>query len=251
MMSHHSTISLERPSTEREDEKTVPVTVLLVEDHEIVRKGLRSFLDACPQVAIVGEAGDASSAVKAVIRYRPDVVLIDLTLPLYPEEHPTIQAGIRAVRCLCRASPHSQVIVLTDSGREELIAMAIQGGALACLLKEGDAQTVLHAILAAGRGETTIHPHTARYLVTKAVAPSQHVGPRVRLTSCEIEILELAAKGHTHAKIACELAIAEHIVIAHLTDVLTRIASQYSSSHIKYQGENTECPSLRNGTLSQ
>lgn len=238
-MSHRNTI----PPVERSAGKeitTMPVTVLLVDDHDVVRKGLRSFLGACPQVTVVGEAGDAQSAVDAVTRHTPDVVVIEPLLPLRPGEPPTTEAGIRTIRRFWRTSPHSRVIVLTNSGREDLIAVAAEEGVLAYLLKEGNAKTVLYAILAAKRGEPTLHPQVARHLVSRATTFSRYAETRARLTAREIEVLQLVARGYTHTTIASELAIAEHTVNVHIIDVLAKTASQYRPSNIRYQGENAE-----------
>jgi len=121
-----------------------PTTVLLVDDHDVVRKGLRFFLSAQPHLRIVGEAGDARSAVDLVMEQVPDVVLMDLVLPLDPGLEPSDQGGIQATRRIRQVSPRSQVVVLTSYAQDELIFSAIKAGALSYLLKDADAATVLN-----------------------------------------------------------------------------------------------------------
>jgi NarL family two-component system response regulator LiaR len=125
----------------RGDEEGEPVTVLIVDDHDVVRKGLRFYLNAHPEIAIVGEAGDAQSAVEGVAEHVPDVVLMDLVLPLQPETEPVDEGGVQATRRVRLASPRTQVVVLTSFARDELIFAAIKAGALSYLLKDADAET--------------------------------------------------------------------------------------------------------------
>ena len=96
------------------------ITVFVVDDHDVVRKGLRYFLSVRPEIAIVGEAGDAESAVDGVAEHVPDVVLMDLVLPLRPGTDPVDQGGVQATRLIRQASPHTQVVVLTSFAHDEL-----------------------------------------------------------------------------------------------------------------------------------
>jgi NarL family two-component system response regulator LiaR len=199
------------------------LTVFVVDDHDVVRKGLRYFLSARPEIAIVGEAGDAQSAVEGVVEHVPDVVLMDLVLPLQPGTDPVDQGGVQATRLIRQISPHTQVVVLTSFAQDELIFSAIKAGALSYLLKDADAETVLHAIHAASQGEATLHPRIARRLMAEVTAPTQGRDPAADLTSREMEVLQLIAQGRTNAEIGAELVITERTVKAHVSNLLGKL----------------------------
>ncbi len=206
-------------SERRMDER---ITVFVVDDHDVVRKGLRFYLNAHPEIAIVGEAGDAESAVKGVLEQVPDVVLMDLVLPLGPDQEPVNQGGVQATRRIRDVSPHTQVIVLTSFEQDELIFSAIRAGALSYLLKDANADRVLEAIHAAGRGEAILHPRIARRLMAEVTAPSGD-DPAADLTARELEVLQHIAQGQSNAEIAAELVITERTVKAHVSNLLGKL----------------------------
>ena len=199
------------------------ITVFVVDDHDVVRKGLRFYLSAHPEIGIVGEAGDAQSGVEGVAEHVPDVVLMDLVLPLQPGREPTDQGGVQATRRIRQISPHTQVVVLTSFAQDELIFSAIKAGALSYLLKDADAETVLNAIHAASRGEATLHPRIAQRLMAEVTAPSQRGDPAAELTPREMEVLRLIAQGHPNAEIGAELVITERTVKAHVSNLLGKL----------------------------
>ena len=201
------------------------ITVFIVDDHDVVRKGLRFYLNARDDIAIVGEAGDAQSAVIGVTECVPDVVLMDLVLPLAPNGPSSEQGGVQATRQVRQNSPHSQVVVLTSYSQDELIFSAIKAGALSYLLKDTDAETVLHAIHAASRGEAILHPRIARRLMAEVVTPPQgrDRDPAADLTPREMEVLQLIAQGHSNAEIATKLFITERTVKAHVSNLLSKL----------------------------
>jgi NarL family two-component system response regulator LiaR len=200
-----------------------PIDVLIVDDHDVVRKGLRFYLDARPEVEIVGEAGDAQTAVETVKEQVPDVVLMDLVLPLQPGAEPSDEGGVQATRRIRQASPRTQVVVLTSFAQDELIFAAIKAGALSYLLKDADAETVLEAIDAAGRGEAILHPRIAQRLMAEVTAPKQTRDPGADLTAREMEVLKLIAQGLTNADIAEKLFITERTVKAHVSNLLGKL----------------------------
>lgn len=200
-----------------------PTTVFIVDDHDVVRKGLRYYLNARPDVEIVGEAGDAESAVAGAREHVPDVVLMDLVLPLKPGGAPSDQGGVQATRRVRAASPHTQVIVLTSFSQDELIFAAIKAGALSYLLKDADAETLLDAIHAAGRGEAVLHPRIARRLMMEVATPPKQRDPAAELTPREIEVLHLIAEGRANAEIAEALFITERTVKAHVSNLLSKL----------------------------
>jgi NarL family two-component system response regulator LiaR len=203
-----------------DDEQT---TVFVVDDHDVVRKGLRYYLSARPEVVIVGEAGDAQSAVEGVAEHVPDVVLMDLVLPLEPGDEPADSGGVQATRRIRQISPRTQIVVLTSFAQDELIFSAIKAGALSYLLKDANAETVLDAIRAASRGEATLHPRIARRLMAEVTAPARGRDPAADLTAREMEVLRLIAQGLSNAEIAAELVITERTVKAHVSNLLGKL----------------------------
>lgn len=199
------------------------ITVYLVDDHDVVRKGLRFYLTARPEIEIVGEAGDAATAVAGVAAEVPDVVLMDLVLPPRPGALPSDQGGIQATRQIRQASPHTQVVVLTSYAQDELIFAAIKAGALSYLLKDADASTVLDAIQAAGCGEVVLHPRIARRLMLEVSGPAKPRDPAAELTPRELEVLQLIAQGQSNAEIAAELFVTERTVKAHVSNLLSKL----------------------------
>jgi two-component system, NarL family, response regulator LiaR len=204
-------------------ENSERITIFIIDDHDVVRKGLRFYLSARPEIEIVGEAGDARTAVAGVAELVPDVVLMDLVLPLQPHAPPSDQGGVQATRQIRQVSPRSQVVVLTSYAQDELIFAAIKAGALSYLLKDADAATVLDAIQAAGRGEVVLHPRIARRLMAEVSAPAKSRDPAAELTPRELEVLQLIAQGRTNAEIAAELFITERTVKAHVSNLLGKL----------------------------
>ena len=199
------------------------ITVYIVDDHDVVRKGLRFYLSAHPDIAIVGEAGDAQSSIEGCAEHVPDVVLMDLVLPLKPGGQPSDQGGVQATRQIRQSSPHTQVVVLTSYAQDELLFSAIKAGALSYLLKDADAQTVLHAIRAASRGEASLHPRIARRLMSEVSASGSTSDPAAELTAREMEVLQLIAQGQSNAEIAAELVVTERTVKAHVSNLLSKL----------------------------
>jgi NarL family two-component system response regulator LiaR len=199
------------------------ITVFVVDDHDVVRKGLRFYLDARSEIEILGEAGDAQTAIEAVAEHVPDVVLMDLVLPLQPGMEPSDQGGVQATRQIRQISPRTQIVVLTSFAQDELIFAAIKAGALSYLLKDADAETVLEAIQGASQGEATLHPRIAQRLMAEVTAPTQGRDPAADLTAREMEALKLIAQGMSNAEIAAEMVITERTVKAHVSNVLDKL----------------------------
>ncbi|MCP4539083.1 MAG: response regulator transcription factor [Chloroflexi bacterium] len=205
------------------DSNAEHITVFMVDDHDVVLKGLRFYLSAHTEIALVGEARDAQSAVEGVTEHVPDVVLMDLVLPLQPGTEPTDQGGVQATRRIREISPYTQVVVLTSFAQDELILSAIKAGALSYLLKDADGATVLNAIHAASRGEAILHPRIAQRLVAEVFSPAQRRDPTAGLTEREMQVLHLIAQGRSNAEIATELFITERTVKAHVSNLLGKL----------------------------
>jgi NarL family two-component system response regulator LiaR len=195
-----------------------PIRVLLVDDHEVVREGLRAFLELQDGIEVVGEAGDGEQGLAQADRLRPDVILMDLVMPKLD--------GVGAMRELRRRTPASRVIVLTSFTDDDRLLPAIQAGAAGYLLKHVEPRELARAVRAAHAGEALLDPAVGARLVEEVTARAssgEHDGARERLTDREREVLELIAHGFSNKRIARELGVAEKTVKTHVGHVLAKL----------------------------
>ena len=190
------------------------IRVLIVDDHGVVREGLRAFLDLQDGLEVVGEAADGRQALAQAERLRPDVILMDLVMPHLD--------GVGAMRELRRRMPEIRVVALTSFLDEERLLPAIQAGAAGYLLKDAEPAEVVRAVRAAHEGQAIIAPAAAARLVD-AISQSAGPSPHDRLTAREREVLELIANGRSNKLIALELGISEKTVKAHVGRVLAKL----------------------------
>jgi DNA-binding NarL/FixJ family response regulator len=190
------------------------IRVLIVDDHAVVREGLRAFLELQEGIEVVGEAGDGDAAVGAAERLRPDVVLMDLVMPG--------KDGIAAMRVLRDRVPGARVIVLTSFFDEDKLLPAIRAGAAGYLLKNARPAELERAVRAAHVGEAVLDPAVAARLV-EALAAGGGVEPIDRLTPREREVLLLIGRGFPNKRIARELALSEKTVKTHVGHVLAKL----------------------------
>ncbi len=192
------------------------IRILIVDDHAVVREGLRAFLELQDGLEVVGEAADGESAVQQALALIPDVILMDLLMPQ--------RDGLDAMRELRHRLPDSRVIVLTSFLDEERVLPAIQAGAAGYLLKNVEPSELARAITAAHRGEAIIDPTAAARLVEALAHGASLPGPvEERLTRREREVLELIAGGRSNKRIALELGISEKTVKTHVGHVLAKL----------------------------
>ncbi|MEJ2706231.1 MAG: response regulator transcription factor [Anaerolineales bacterium] len=192
------------------------ITVLLVDDHKIVRHGVRAFLEAHEEFVVVGEAGSGLEAVKLSEKQIPDVVLMDLIMPEMD--------GVEATRQVKDISPRSNIIVLTSFHDDEHIFPAMEAGATSYILKDVDLDELAEAIRRAARGEVTLHPKVAeRILQELHGSRSEEVNPFTELTKREMEILKLIAHGRSNAEISEQLVISDHTVKGHVSNILSKL----------------------------
>jgi NarL family two-component system response regulator LiaR len=189
------------------------IRVLIVDDHAVVREGLRTFLDLQDGLEVVGEAGDGEEAVQLIRRLRPDVVLMDLVMPKLD--------GVEAMRQLRESSPETRVIVLTSFLDDERLLPAIRAGAAGYLLKDVQPQELAQAVRTAHAGKALIDPTVAARLVD-TLADGRDESTE-QLTPREREVLDLIARGFSNKRIALELGVAEKTVKTHVSHVLAKL----------------------------
>ena len=192
------------------------VTVVIVDDHFVVREGVRALFETQPDISIVGEAASGEEAVRLCADYAPDVVLMDLLMPGLN--------GVEATRQIKQVSPRSQVIVLTSYHEDEHILPAIRAGALSYLLKEAGPDELLAAVQKAARGETTIHSRVAAKMMRALQgAEAKEENPFDDLSKRELEVLRLIAEGLSNAAIGEALFISEKTVKSHVGNILSKL----------------------------
>ena len=186
-------------------------TVLVVDDHPVVREGIAAMLSAESDLEVMGEAADGREAVVLTARLRPDVVLMDLHMPRLD--------GAAATEQIVREHPDTRVLVLTTYDNDTDIVRAVEAGAIGYLLKDTPRRDLAEAVRAAARGETVLAPVVAAKLVTRMRSrPDEPV-----LTPREIQVLSLVARGHTNAEIGRRLFIGESTVKTHLLKIFGKL----------------------------
>jgi two-component system, NarL family, response regulator LiaR len=190
------------------------IRVLIVDDHQVVREGLRNFLELQDEMEVAGEAGDGEEGVALAAELRPDVILMDLVMPKL--------GGVEAMRVLRERLPGTRVIVLTSFIDDEHLLPAMRAGAAGYLLKNVKPQELARAIRAADAGEALIDPAVAARLV-EALAASERDDGYERLTLREREVLVLIGRGFSNKRIALELGVAEKTAKAHVSNLLGKL----------------------------
>ena len=191
--------------------------VLLVDDHNIVRLGLMTLINDQPNMEVVGEAGTAGEAVRAVERLRPDVVLMDIRMPG--------EGGIEATRAITARFPETKVVMLTSFADDELVVRSIRAGAVGYVLKQVDNAELLRAIEAAARGEALLDPATTARLLARVRETERKVEEDAfrELTDREMEILAPLTRGKTNAEIGQMLSLSEKTVSNHVSTILEKL----------------------------
>jgi len=189
---------------------------MIVDDHEMVRKGAKGYLEAQPEIAVVAEAESGTEAVDLAREYIPDVVLMDLVMPGMD--------GVEATRKVKDISPRTQIIILTSFHEDEHIFPALQAGAISYMLKDVKAIELVEAIRRASIGEATLHPRIASRLVRQfSRGEPDRSSLFTELTDREAEVLALIARGFTNQKIADDLVISVGTVKGHVSNILSKL----------------------------
>jgi NarL family two-component system response regulator LiaR len=189
----------------------MPIKVLIVDDHSVVRQGLRMFLNLDAEIEIVGEAANGSEALLKVAELHPDVVLMDLLMP--------VMGGIQAIEAIKSDYKDVEVIALTSVLEDSSVVNAIRVGAIGYLLKDTEADELVQAIKAAAEGQVQLSPQAAERLMREIRAPE---GPE-KLTERETEVLRLLAEGKANKEIATSLHIGETTVKTHVSNILMKL----------------------------
>ena len=206
-----STSDLPRNGDESQDSEPRTIRVLLVDDHTVVRQGLRMVMNLEDDLEVVGEAADGREAVQEAARLVPDVVLMDLLMPR--------MNGVEATRAIKAAQPEIEVVALTSVLEDRLVIDAVEAGAAGYLLKETGPDALFEAIRAARRGEVRLDPRAQKRLVREVRTPTM----RESLTARETDTLRLVAKGMANKQIANELGVSEVTVKTHVSSVLSKL----------------------------
>ncbi|MCK5203075.1 MAG: response regulator transcription factor [Desulfobacterales bacterium] len=191
-------------------------TILLVDDHEVVRQGVRAFFEAHAEFEVVGEAKNGAEAVKMAEEHIPNVVLMDLIMPGMD--------GVEATRLIKNISPRTQIVVLTSYHEDEHIFPALQAGALSYILKDVKMDELAEAVKKAALGEAVLHPHVAARVIQEIHRDKKNAfNPLSYLTNREMEILKLIADGSSNSEIATQLVISMHTVKGHVSNILSKL----------------------------
>jgi NarL family two-component system response regulator LiaR len=192
------------------------ITIVIVDDHKVVRQGVRAFMDTQADIDVVGESESGAEAVRLVVEHAPDVVIVDLVMPGMD--------GVEVTRQVKQASPRTQVIVLTSYHQDEHIFPAIRAGALSYLLKDVGPTELAEAVRKAAAGEAVLHPRVAARVVQELHGARQDTpNPFTELSDREMEVLRLIAAGLSNADIAGQLIISEKTVKSHVSNILNKL----------------------------
>ena len=191
------------------------IRVLIVDDHQVVRQGLRFMLEQEEGIEVVGDCADGTEAMGAVRKLRPTVVLLDLFLPG--------QDGISVLTQLKQERPEVEVLMLTSSTDDEHLLAALRAGALAYLRKTAGVEQIVGSVRAAARGESVLDPRIAARLVREVRTSAARRAPLDLLSPREREVLTVLARGRSNRQIAKELAITEETVKAHVSSILAKL----------------------------
>ncbi|MFI5663831.1 MULTISPECIES: response regulator [unclassified Streptomyces] len=198
----------------------MPLTVLLVDDEPLVRAGLRAVLEAQPDITVVGEAADGAAVVPLVRELRPDVVAMDVRMPLLD--------GIEATRAVLRGAERPpKILVITTFENDEYVYGALRAGADGFLLKRARPEEIVHAVRLVAAGESLLFPAAVRKLASEyGSSAARETLERAALTEREEQVLRLMARGLSNAEIAADLIVGTETVKSHVSAVLTKLGAR-------------------------
>jgi two-component system, NarL family, response regulator LiaR len=196
-------------------ESSAPIRVLVVDDHMIVRKGIRALLAEVEGIQVVGEAANGQEAVAQVLALDPDVTLMDLAMP--------IMGGIEAIRLITTRHPGARILVLTSFTSDDKVFPAIKAGALGYLLKDSKPTDLVQAIERVSRGEPSLHPAIAMQVLRELRRPPDRIPPANALTEREVDVLRQVAAGMSNRQISVQLSTTEATIKSHVSSILSKL----------------------------
>jgi len=191
------------------------IRVYIVDDHPVVRRGIKGLLETEPDIVVVGEATNGRDAVAGVIELEPDIVLMDLVMP--------VMDGIEAIRRIGESKPGIRILVLTSFATDDKVFPAIKAGALGYLIKDTAPEDLLRAIRQVYQGQPTLHPAIAQKLLKEVISPSDRPPSPDPLTEREGDVLKLLARGLSNQEIAETLVISVATVYTHVSNILAKL----------------------------
>ncbi len=194
---------------------TETIRILIVDDHAVVRSGLRGLIDIEAGMEVVGEAGDGIEGVSKARSLCPDVILMDLVMPL--------QGGIKSIIEIRAENPDARILVITSFAEDDQVFPAIKAGALGYLLKDSSPDELLQAIRQIHKGEPTLHPTIAHRLISELGQSSNLPLTKSPLTGREVDVVQLIARGLTNQEIAETLCVSERTVRTHVGSILAKL----------------------------
>jgi NarL family two-component system response regulator LiaR len=200
------------------------ITIMLVDDHSIVRKGLISFLGAFDDLEVIGDAANGEDLLKQLEQRIPDVVIMDLHMPGGMD-------GIETIRRIGTLAPHIHIVVLTSYANDARVVEALRAGALGYVRKEADLTVLVDAIHAAARGQSLLDPEVARVILNELTRGGKH---HSQLTQRELEVLHQLAQGRTNQEIAQVLVVSDETVKRHVGNILTKLQLAHRTQAVIY-----------------
>jgi NarL family two-component system response regulator LiaR len=191
------------------------IRVLIVDDHPVVRRGIRSLMAEVEELEVVGEAVNGKEAIQLAKNLQPDVILMDLVMPE--------MSGIEAIQQITADNPQSRILVMTSFAADDKVFPSIKAGALGYLLKDSDPEDLIRMIHQVYRGELSIHPSVARRVIQELNRPAEGTMTPSPLTPREVEILQLIAQGIENKEIARKLVLREATVRTHVSNILSKL----------------------------
>lgn len=216
-----------RPMAGQPSGKQQPITIVLADDHLVVRSGLRLLLEAEDGLQVLAEAGDVATAERRLATYHPTVLILDLNMPGEP--------SLSAIPRLRRTAPDTQIVVLTMQSDPAFAREALRAGAIGYVLKEAADSELVQAVRMAAAGRTYLHPELGARLAAEPPAPS---GPPDDLSSRELEVLRLIALGHTNSEIAARLYLSVRTVESHRAHIQQKTRRTTRADLVAYAREH-------------
>ena len=212
-----------------------PIRVLVADDHAVLRAGLRMLLDAQADMAVVGEAETAEQAIALDAQQKPDVVIMDLTLPAQPGDRSTVPSGLEAIRRIKAHRPEARILALTMHDDEGYLRAVLEAGGAGYVLKRAADTELLSAIRAVWRGGTYLHPEHARLLLGGTPAAEKATdGSYEQLSPREQQVLRLIALGHTSQQVADQLGLSVKTVETYKSRLMTKLDLTSRAALVRY-----------------